>query len=739
MIANAPCALRSLRFVLVFAFFFLLAFIALHQPILHVATHMPGDGVTDYYHFHWNYGWIHHALTNGLSIYQTNFVLFPFVSGLAYHTLAPFWYPLWALIEPLAGTFAAFNAIFVIAFTLSGVCFYALLRREGVSRRLALVGGAMLELSPLLFFAAEWSMTSLIAWFWLPLALLTWGEITRSQAWRTSLIWSGLFGFTLWAMQITDLQYALYLAFLIMPYGIWTLWRSRQRVRLVTSGVIALSVALVLLWIGGTLPAILSFDRAGLAPTPADRAVAIPFPLGYFWHTENTNVPLGAVILPLTLLSIASIIKRRGSPPLHVYGEKVRGWELHFAPAWLWLITGIIPLMLSVGASIQIGTTTIPMLYRVFHDAFGGMFRYPERFGVVILIAFTLFSLKTLTVFLSQSRKWQNRAAFALMLVVLLDSRVWQSVPIQLQPTRYALYEHMAREPYEYVVLEVPTGGSSGEGIVGITDYSALQFYGLTHGKRMINGHISRVNTSHYTWMNTDDPMMAWLGQRRYIDQDAVRAQLEERIFSYPIGYIVIHTNLIDPYAPTLQEIVGWFNAQSDLLCPPTLENSVIAYRTRWHPDGCDPRTPPRDENGRYIIDVGSADDQRYLGWGYYPPETIFDMSIRWLGETENNYANVYVDLPPGSYRVELIAQSFYVPRWTEIWIDGLFVYRLRIMPDILGVYSVDIPATQIGGGEGLTLTINYDDTISPDEVGQNEDQRDLSILLDSITFTQLE
>src|SRR6266436_3103027 len=75
------------RHVGALSFFVLLAMLALYWPLLHLTTHVPGNSTTDYFHFNWNYWWIRHALTTpGLNIYETNFVMFPFVSNLAYHT-----------------------------------------------------------------------------------------------------------------------------------------------------------------------------------------------------------------------------------------------------------------------------------------------------------------------------------------------------------------------------------------------------------------------------------------------------------------------------------------------------------------------------------------------------------------------------------------------------------------------------------------------------------------------------
>src|SRR5687768_7006139 len=207
-----------------FAFFAFvgLACLAMYWIIFNLSTSMTGDKVTDYYHFHWNFWWARHVLTTpGLNIYETNFVFAPATSSLVLHTLSLFWYPIWALVEPLAGTFAAMTVVSVIAFALNGYLFFLLLRRQGVSYGLALVGGAMLELSPVLFVALKWTNLNLYGWFWIPALILVWGQIADKVAHpKPSLlgrpfVWALILGLTLWLMILTDIQYPLFACFII--------------------------------------------------------------------------------------------------------------------------------------------------------------------------------------------------------------------------------------------------------------------------------------------------------------------------------------------------------------------------------------------------------------------------------------------------------------------------------------------------------------------------------------------
>jgi hypothetical protein len=728
------------RSAAVVAFFALLACLALYNPLLHIDTHLPGtpsEPVTDFFHFHWNYWWIRHALTTpGLNVYETNYVMAPYTSSLAYHTLTPFWFPIWALIEPLAGTVAAMSVIFVVAMTLTGSVFYALLRRERVSPGLALAGGSMLMLSPVFFNGVFWTDVNLMGWFWLPALVLIWGWIARAAAllaapgrgaWPYALMALPVIVLALafWGMILVDLQYALFAAFIIGPYGLLTLWTTENhaaRGRLIVSGLLAVGIALVLLWFVGPLPYVLAFDRSVLAATPARDAIPIRFPTGYVWHLTDVWVPvsLGALLPPMLALALI----------LNGYA-----WRARIAlPArrWFWLALVPAPLILSAGASIRLGGVEIPLPYRALHALFGGMFRYPERFAPVLLIPAVIFIMQTLTPLLTGSR-WRHMIPVALLAAVMLDSGMFSPFPIQPVPTPYHFYEVMGQEPYDYVVVEVPTGVSTGESLVGEPIYAALQYYGITHGKRMINGHLSRVDPAHFWYLRTDDPLLSWLGQRIFLDPEKAESRLREIMPDYPVGYIVVHSDLILRYTghSTVQEVIGYLNSLPDLLCPVFVEGPAVVYRTTWHPDGCPPRTPPEIEPGAYQIDVGSSGDEPYLGWGWYWQEEIVPgLTARWTGQLPQ--ADVYAELPPGTYTVTLAVQAYQQARTLRLDVNGVTVGETVIAPDSLQTVTFDIPADLTAEGGFLTLTLDDGEAEPVEGAG-----RALMLLVDWIRFTR--
>jgi len=717
------------QLLVAFACFVGLAFLALYWPLFNMTTHLTGDIPTDYFHFHWNFWWIRHALVTGHTIYETNYVLYPYTSSLAYHTLTVFWYPLWALLEPSFGTVPAMTVIFVANYILCGFTFYLLLRHEGVSPALSLVGGAMLELGPVMRNGTYWTNINLMGWFWLPLLLLTWSELARvvsAKSWRSAFIFSVLLGLTFWAMLLDDLQYPIFAAFLFVPYGLLKLWQMRDwssRARLVAYGLLSVALALILLWFIGPLKYLLNYDKTGLSPTPAQRAVHILFPMGFISHLPK-DVSVGFVLLPLVLVALVLGLwaRDRGMKPMR----------------WFWLALMITPLILSAGASINIGDTQIPMPYSLFHNLFGGMFRYPERFEPVFLIPAVLFAMMTLTPLLAKRRAWRVILPLGLFLLVTADN--WLYVPDAIQPIpyHYSFYDAMAKEPYDYVVIESPTGGSSGEGLVGEQRFAALEWYGTIHGKRMVNGHISRVDAQHFWFMRTDDPLLSWLGQRRFLEPNLVEPELRKIITEWPVGYIVIHQDMIGRNGPTTQEIIGYLNSLSDLLCPVWVEHEAVVYRTVWHPDGCPPRTPPETSPGVYHIDIGTEGDERYIGWGWHWPEIVGGATTwRWTGEYPQT--QLYVDLPAGAYTVSLATQSFYQPRTLKLLVNGTQIgSAVTVTPDGLQTLTFTLPADLVKDGNHLNMTLDFDGVVVPKDVGQGGDERKLAVAVDWIDFTKV-
>jgi hypothetical protein len=727
-----------------------LACLVIYWPLFHATTDLPTlAGTPDHFHFHWSYWWTGHALTTpGLSVYETNFVLFPFSTNLAYHTYAPFWFPLWALLSPVWGTLVAFQAIFIVSLTLTGYTFYLLLRQEKVLPGLALIGGILLMLSYVMVVSVARSTLHYLGFWWLPLQILLWSQIVRQVSHNRKLLgWAVVQGIAFYLMAMTDYQYLLYSVFLLVPYGIKTLIEAPSRrilLRLVGAGMLAVGIMTVLLWFAGPLSYLLDYDTSTLAQVSTAPAFAIKFPEGFFWRysLETDRVGLGFVLLPLTIATVIASLSVLRS-------------RIHDRRRWFWLALSILPLTIAPGETVDILGLTIATPYYAIHRLMGGLFRSVNRFGVVFTIPALIFVGRTWSIVLTQqarslNRRWVINPALSvvILLLVMVDGHLYEPIPLEPVMPHYDFYEVMGDEQGpgydEYVVVEVPTAAGTGESYVG-QQYSDLftQFYGITHHKRMVNGLLARAPVNSWYYLRTDDAMLSWLGQRRLLEPETVTNQLRSRIVEWPIGYIVIHQEMIGFSSTTNQEIIGFFNQLDDLLCPVWVERDAVVYRTASHPDACPTRTPPEIEPGVYRIDLGASGDEMFIGWGWHYAETIAGIPVRWTGDwadlvvgwSSDNpgrfpVAELFLDLPPAAYTLTVTVQSFATERQLSVSVNDVLVGQATVSPETLTPLTFNVPVERVGTGEHLRITFDYDDTAPAGERG-------LALMVSEIVFSQ--
>ena len=708
--------LRFRQHSLIFTFYALVAFIALHPLIFNNGTHAAGF---DYFHFHWNFWWVRHVLdTPGLNLYQSDFVLYPAINNLSFHTLSLFWFPLWALIEPVAGTLTAMNVILFVGCTLNGYVLFVWLRRCEVVLPLALFGGLVLQVTPLVRYFYYNTHINLMPWFWLPLHLILWQKIVYSaQSGRTrqAFAWAFVQGVGLWLMVLTDLQYPLFLALLIVPNGLMTLWQSRNNslLQLVGFGFLAVIVGLCLMWFAGPLPHVMDFPQNEITGPVEDRP---GIPLSGFLIADSVwwwwNVPTVGGFVTFAIV---------GALALHM-----TRWRRRMQPGrWLWFLAMLPPLLIALGPQITVLGQEIHMPYRLLHAATNGQFFMPWRMAPVYLIAGITFAALSWTPFVRSLRLNAHLMMVVggvLMLAVSL--RFYQGGPVIPVTETYDFYEVMGDEPYDYVLLEVPTAAGTGLTLIGDERAITLQFHAVTHGKKLINGFVARAPLGDYYYLVDGDPLLSWLGQRIPLDFEAASNRLQEIINQWPVGYVVVHQDIIGRENPANQEVIGYLNQLPDLVCPVFVERDSIVYRTIWHPDGCPERTPDQTDEGVYRIDIGSPEDVRYVGWGWHWPEDIAGLTARWMGQGEQ--AAIHLDLPPGSYEMTFYAQAFAEPRELTVVLDGEAIETLTVSEAQLAPYNVLL---EVDGDTPFTLELHTG--VPAEMVGD----RTLTILVDWIEF----
>ncbi|MDX2078847.1 MAG: hypothetical protein SFZ02_20605 [bacterium] len=723
---------QSRHYLIVLLTFTLSATLILYPLLLFSGQKMAGY---DAFNYNWNYWWMRHALsTPDLNIYLNNFVFSTAMSNFGYHALAAVWFPVWLVFEPLFGTLGAVNIILWLGCALNGFVTFAWLRSEKVIPFWALIGGLAIQFSPLIRYFYYNTHLNLMNWFWLPLHLLMWRWLVSAveyRQFRRAGFLMVLQGVGIWGLGLSDLQFPIFVAFVLVPYGLLTLWRSDKRFWIIGAGIGVVAIGLALLWFLGPLPYMLKFTGTLPDQVVTDRP-GIPFPRG-FLHPDEVwwywNVPtVGGFVFIGILLTL--IFARKAMPKARFNHHS----DYPNAGKWFWLMVAIPPFLFSLGADVTILGTTIPMPYRLLFDITNGQLRMPWRLAPIFLLAGVTF-MGIAWSYWRPSKKWvYPLLGMVLIGILAFDTRLFATAPLDDVFYPYQFYETMGAEPYDYVVVEVPNSVGTGEVLLDDARAIQLQYYGITHQKRMVNGFISRAPLESFYGLHVNDPLLSWLGQRRALDPQLAEAELRRIITDYPVGYIVVHQDMIDMgrYHPTLQEIFGFFNSHPDLLCPVFLEHDAVVYRTTWHPDGCPSRIPPLVD-GAYVVDIGAPDDPFYIGMGFHNPESVAGISVRWMGA--NPDTKLHLDLPAGAYTLELVAQAFMGDNPTEIFLNGqsLGVYTVPVAS--LAPISVELPADMVGDGQNLTITFAYTSAQSPSELGMNGDVRRLALMVDKIRF----
>jgi len=699
-----------------FAFYGVLGGLLLYPLLFHINTHGAGY---DYFHFHWNFWWIETALfDSNLKLYQSNYVITPFYQNLAYHTLAVFWYPLWAILSPLVGMTAAVNLIIWLGATLNGWMMALWLRANRAAWWAALVGGVGLMALPTMRYFYYNTHLNLMAWFWIPALLWLWQRlvacVAQQRFWR-ALGAALMMGVCMWLVLLTDSQLPLYAALLLSVYGVYTLITFKMRWAQLALGTLALSVAVVLGWLAGPLSYLLAWEGS-LPATESSGRPGVPFPEGFltvmdgWWHW---NMPsLGA--LPLVVLLVGGIGWWR-------YRRAQRGLVL------CWLVAMILPFIFALGGTLYVGNTEIALPYRTLFQLTDGNLIMPWRFAPAFVIAVMTFAATTVGA--ARWRWWSG--ALGLWLVLILTRAFWTAPTLEHVPPDYDFYARIGQEPAteNFAVLEVPTAVATGQIIIGDPRAVIYQRYAIQHHRRVLNGFIARAPLEYYWYLRTDDPLLSWLGSRRDLEPTAARNRLIEVVDQWPVGYVVVHQAAIGRESATNQQIIGFLNEQADLLCPLWIEKDAIVWRSRshWLWEACPPRTPPFDAEGHYRLDIGGDEDVRYILSGWYWAEQLPGIDARWIGAEAQ--AGIVVDLPPADYTVRIVAQAYQVPRQLSLMVNDRVLGEGAIQPDGLSTLMVTLPADVIGDGRALQLALVADATLpAPGE-------RDLSVLIESITF----
>jgi len=628
--------------------------------------------------------------------------------NLGLNALTPIGFPLWWVVQWFGSYPLAFNSIIFVALTLTGLWTTVYLQRISGSFVVGLVGGTFFLLFPPLRNAAENAHLNLLGAFFYPVTLLLWDQIVKTRQWA----WAVLLGLTFWLMWLTDGMWLLLSVPLLVPYGMWTLIRERQRAvyQLILCGFLALGVLGLLSYGIAPFRQANSFDRSLISP--ADRVAAERWSLDwdtYVFMPEDVNVGRSLGRGLMALVSVSVFIK---SP----YRER-----------WLWFGVGVVCMVLSIGPDVTLAGQRIDLPYWYLHEALGGLYRTPERF--VIPFAFSMLIFLALTWgdrINALSFHQQLNLSLLVVFIILADLQVLRPFRAGLPDQELAFYEVIATDNADYVVVDVPVALSSGWARVG--DNDRTQYHVLTHGKRIMTGYASRVPDWYHRYFRTDT-VIGWLAGYQFVREDTFPT-LEQYVDELPIGYVIVHQDKLNAATQQAEYFIGHFN-QLDFLCPVTVEGSAMIYGTRTHPDRCQDRIPPQLAPQQWQIDFGVAGDEFFIGLGFYRQEVIGGVPARWLGAHDQQAATIYLDVPTvATYTLTIEMIAFGHDRPVTVYANDQIVGQVMVSPSAFAQYEVIIPAGMLTVDTGIALRLETDSPQSATELSLSSDDRPLSVAI---------
>lgn len=120
--------------------YLLLTLLMTYPAIARLSTHLIGNGDDMWVHY-WNNWWVKRVLQQGGDLYHTSLLFHPSGVSLLFHNFAWVNIALWLVLEPIAGSIAAYNLTFLIHIPLCGLGMFLLVRRLTGSSAAAFISG----------------------------------------------------------------------------------------------------------------------------------------------------------------------------------------------------------------------------------------------------------------------------------------------------------------------------------------------------------------------------------------------------------------------------------------------------------------------------------------------------------------------------------------------------------------------------------------------------------------------
>jgi hypothetical protein len=475
----------------------------------------PGHaGDADAHGFLWNNWWIAHALwARHRSPLRTDMIFAPFGADLRLHTLGLLYGVLSSPLLPWLGTIRVLSLQTFLTPVLNGLAAFGLVAKLSGRRDAAFVAGLLIAATPAVnFHIAVGRVACAAVWplIWAISALI---EVLERPSFRSAAI----LGVAIVTMLLADQQIALYGFLWLTVVAVSALFSGRLSVAACRWLVPAIAIVLApFIWLYAR-----PFAARGYTVPAAFEASTYSYPISLLWRPALVWRAYGA-LLPIAFVAGA--------------------WQLRRNRRLLvWWIGSALFLVLTFGPA--------GVVFSLLRQLLGlAQFRTPYRFQMAVAVGFAVVAGALMS---TASRRTLAIVTFAAV-TDLVAYRVIYSFPLQSMPAE-PVYDQIAADPADRLVLEVPVGVRTGTDRIGPGEI--FSFYQPQHGKRIINGMVARASLAALDYYRRS-PALMFLAHETPPPGD-IAADLRQQLRALNVGYVVIHTGGMDP---------GWCERVLDLL-----------------------------------------------------------------------------------------------------------------------------------------------------------------------------
>ncbi len=550
--------LNANRHLLIISLIYLLLAIFFTFPLIFkFTTNIPGVDEDSPTHV-WYLWWFKFSVLDlRQNPFYTDYIFYPQVINRTFdiHTFtnAIFSLP----FQFLFGLIAASNIIFYIGFVLSGLGTFFLSFYLTKSKLASFFAGLVFAFFPYIFAQSGDYHTNLItAWFtpfYLLFLLKTLKEGSYKNAFFTGLFF-GLQGLN----DLTYTSFTMFLTLLVIFYYFifWgkELLSTSTLKRLVTAGITFLVIfspfALaafktikegfhpgVSLSVQNVYGADISYFLFPWAGNPLlNKFSKAPSAIS---STEGT-LYIGYTVLFLVLIYVFFLLKK------NIEEKKQLGLFYFLAFSFFILSLGPRLHFFESGSTFnqfELNPTKFFLLPFIFYHKlpFIGGIQEPIRmhpFTMLPLAILTAFSLKEI---LSRTKKKVGLIIFAITVSLLLIEYT-PSLPTT-NLTVPKIYQDIARESGDFVILDLPVGWNTGNFIFGYGPIGSLQFYQSVHQKKIFRGTVARLPAENVFYYRKI-PLLHYLaepGNQLVLEEDLNRDIVQKTFKDLKVKYILIH------------------------------------------------------------------------------------------------------------------------------------------------------------------------------------------------------